>query len=76
MSWDKITKVIAGIGGAIAGVFGEWNTMLTILACVMVIDYVTGVTVAIAHKDFSGSLLSFSLWLLLRCSTGYSVQTE
>ena len=51
MSWDKIMKTLAGIGGAIAGAFGEWNAMLTILACVMVIDYITGVTVAIAHKS-------------------------
>lgn len=82
MSWDKITKVIAGIGGAIAGVFGEWNTMLTILACVMVIDYITGVTVAIAHKSpktanggvsskagFEGLLRKFIIILIVAFAT-------
>lgn len=82
MSWDKITKAIAAIGGAIAGVFGEWNVMLTILACVMVIDYVTGVTVAVAHKSpktanggvsskagFEGLLKKFVIILIVAFAT-------
>ena len=46
MSWDRLLKMLAGIAGAIAGLFGEWNTMLTILAVVMAIDYISGWIVA------------------------------
>ena len=46
MSWDKIIKWIAGIAGAIAGLFGEWTMMLTILVVVMAIDYISGWIVA------------------------------
>ena len=42
MTWDKILKWAAGIAGAIAGLFGEWNTMLTILVVMMAADYVSG----------------------------------
>jgi toxin secretion/phage lysis holin len=46
MSWDKAIKWLAGIAGAIAGLFGEWTTMLTILVVVMAIDYISGWIVA------------------------------
>lgn len=51
MTWDKIVKMLAGIAGAIAGMLGEWDVMLTVLACFMVIDYVTGVAVAWRKKS-------------------------
>ena len=35
MSWDKIVKALAAVAGAIAGLFGPWNTMLTILVVVI-----------------------------------------
>ena len=46
MDWNKITKAAAGIVGAAAGLLGEWNVLLTILAWFMVIDYATGVICA------------------------------
>ena len=46
MSWDKILKYIAGAAGAVAGLLGEWNVALTILAILMVLDYLTGLIVA------------------------------
>lgn len=46
MHWDKITKALAGLAGAAAGLLGGWSTLLTILAWFMVIDYATGVIVA------------------------------
>ena len=46
MSWDKVIKWLAGIAGAIAGLFGEWTMMLTILVVVMAIDYISGWIVA------------------------------
>lgn len=46
MTWDKILKIIAGVAGAIAGLFGEWTTMLTILVVLMATDYISGWIVA------------------------------
>jgi len=51
MTWDKILKFLAGIAGAICGLFGEWSTTLTILVAVMAIDYVSGVIVAACGKS-------------------------
>ena len=51
MSWDRILKTLAGIMGAAAGLLGEWNVLLTILAVFMVIDYVTGLIVAWRGKS-------------------------
>ncbi len=51
MTWDKILKFLAGIAGAIAGLFGEWSTTLTILVAVMAIDYISGVIVAACGKS-------------------------
>lgn len=51
MTWDKILKWAAGIAGAIAGLFGEWNTMLTVLVVMMAADYVSGWIVAWCGKS-------------------------
>lgn len=51
MTWDKILKGLALIAGAIAGIFGEWNTMLTILVIVMAVDYISGWIVAACGKS-------------------------
>jgi len=51
MTWDKILKALAAIAGALAGLFGEWNTALTILVIVMAMDYITGVIVAAMHRS-------------------------
>jgi len=51
MSWDKIVKVLAAVAGAVAGLFGEWNTMLTILVVMMTVDYVSGWIVAWCGKS-------------------------
>lgn len=45
-TWDKIVKAVAAICGAVAGVFGGFDTMLMVLVACMVIDYVTGLIVA------------------------------
>lgn len=46
MTWEKILKWLAGAAGAVAGLLGEWNVLLTILAIMMLLDYATGVIVA------------------------------
>jgi toxin secretion/phage lysis holin len=51
MTWDKIIKFLAGIAGAVAGLFGEWTVTLTILVAAMMIDYITGWIVAWCGKS-------------------------
>lgn len=49
--WDKVVKMLAAVGGAIAGVFGGFDTMLIVLVAFMAIDYVTGLIVAWMGKS-------------------------
>jgi len=49
--WDKAIKALATVGGAIAGIFGEWSMLMTILASAMVLDYISGVLVAAFGKS-------------------------
>ena len=51
MTWDKILKALAAVAGEICGLFGEWNTMLTILAVVMAVDYISGWIVAACGRS-------------------------
>lgn len=51
MTWDKVLKLLAGVAGAIAGLFGAWNTMLTILVVMMAADYISGWIVAWCGKS-------------------------
>ena len=46
MTWDKIVKWAACAAGAVAGLFGEWNEVLTILVVMMAVDYISGWIVA------------------------------
>ena len=59
MTWDKILKSLAAIGGAVAGLFGGWDLMLKVLVIFMAVDYITGWVVAIlgnSVKTASGHL--------------------
>jgi len=49
--WNKAVKALATVGGAIAGIFGEWSVLMTILAAAMVLDYISGVLVAAFGKS-------------------------
>ena len=49
--WDKLIKGLAAAAGAIAGLLGGWNLMLTLLAIAMALDYVSGVVVGWAGKS-------------------------
>lgn len=49
--WDRIIKAVALAAGAIAGLYGGWSAMLTILVVMMGIDYVTGVLVAVTGRS-------------------------
>lgn len=59
--WDKVIKILAGIGGAIAGAFGGWDMLLAVLMGMMVIDYISGIVVALmgrSSKSETGGLNS------------------
>lgn len=49
--WDKVFKGLAAAAGFIAGLFGEWSMGLTILVVMMILDYVSGVIVAVNHRS-------------------------
>jgi len=49
--WTKIIRAASLIIGAIAGLYGEWTTSLTILAIMMAVDYITGVLVAVTGRS-------------------------
>ena len=48
---DKIIKGAAAVGGFLAGLYGGWGGMLTVLLIVMVVDYLSGVAVAVMNKS-------------------------
>ena len=51
MSWDRIIKALAALGGAVAGLFGRWSMTMTILVAVMALDYVSGLIVAACGRS-------------------------
>lgn len=50
-AWDKVVKAAAAACGAVAGMFGGFDTMLLVLVACMVIDYGTGLIVAAMGKS-------------------------
>ena len=48
---DQILKAACAVAGAVAGIFGEWTVLLTILLTAMVIDYISGLIVAAFGKS-------------------------
>ena len=65
MTWDKIYKTIAAAAGAVAGLFGGWDTLLTVLLAFMAIDYITGILCAFmgrSGKTETGRLSSAAGW--------------
>ena len=51
MTWGRAVKALAAAAGAVAGLFGAWNTMLTILVAAMTADYISGWIVAWCGKS-------------------------
>ena len=50
-TWDRAVKWAAAAGGAVLGLLGGWDLPLQILACFMLADYLTGLTLAFLHKS-------------------------
>lgn len=49
--WNKVLKMMALAGGAIAGAMGGWDTVLVVLCYMMGIDYVTGCVCGMMGKS-------------------------
>lgn len=48
---ERILKALAAAVGGVAGLLGEWNVLLTVLAWMMFIDYITGLICAWRGKS-------------------------
>lgn len=49
--WDKVIKVLAAFGGAVAGALGGWDPLLKVLTIMMAADYVSGLTLAVMGRS-------------------------
>lgn len=49
--WKEVVKYATAIGGAIASLFGGWDKLLAVLVAMMVIDYLSGVIVAVMGRS-------------------------
>ncbi|MBE5802059.1 MAG: phage holin family protein [Clostridiales bacterium] len=49
--WDKVIKVLAAAGGAVAGALGGWDKLLMVLMSMMAADYLSGVAVALMGRS-------------------------
>lgn len=73
ITWDKIVKAVAGAAGAVWGLFGGRDTMLTVMLALMAIDYITGLVigwVGKSPKTDSGHLSSAVGWAGLAKKAG------
>lgn len=59
---STVLKVVGGIMGAIAGLFGDWTNAYTVLIALMVLDYITGVGAAIKEHSVSSSYGFFGIF--------------
>lgn len=51
MKWERVTKLLAALAGAVAGLFGEWSLLLTALVAAMGIDYLSGLVLAACGRS-------------------------
>lgn len=52
MTWEKFVKWLAALAGGIIGfITKSWTPMLTALAVVMTVDYISGMIVAACHRS-------------------------
>lgn len=51
MGKNIFNSIVAGIGGVLTYIFGEWDTCLIVLVIFMVLDYITGlISAALKNK--------------------------
>ena len=73
ITWDKIVKALSAAIGAVWGLFGGRDTMLTVMLALMAIDYIPGLVigwVGKSPKTDSGHLSSAVGWAGLAKKAG------
>ena len=48
---NEVTRILATIGGCIAGLYGGWSGTMTVLVIFMLVDYITGCACALMGKS-------------------------
>lgn len=51
MKWDRVTEICAAVAGFFLSLLGGWTVPLKVLAIFVILDYITGVAVAVAGKS-------------------------
>lgn len=50
-TWETILRALAAAGGFIAGLYGGWDGLMTVLVIFMVVDYLLGCACALTGKS-------------------------
>ena len=50
-TWEEITRALAVVGGFVAGLYGGWTGIMTVLVIFMVADYFLGCACALTGKS-------------------------
>ncbi len=81
MTWDNIIKTISAVvGGALGFLFGEVSGLFYALLTMMVIDYISGVLIAIISKKLSSEVgfkgLVKKIFMLMLVAVGHIVDAQ
>lgn len=77
MGWSRVYNWAGAAAGVVVGVLGGWDAMMQTLLVLMVIDYITGVMLAIINKELSSAVgfvgLGKKCAILLMVALGYQL---
>lgn len=81
MTWDNIIKTISAVvGGALGFLFGEVSGLFYALLTMMVIDYISGVLIAIINKKLSSEVgfkgLVKKIFMLMLVAVGHIIDAQ
>lgn len=81
MTWDNIVRAISAVvGGALGFLFGEVSGLFYALLTMMVIDYISGVLIAIINKKLSSEVgfkgLVKKIFMLMLVAVGHIIDAH
>lgn len=81
MTWDNIVRGLSAALGAVSGfLFGELNGLFYALLAMMVIDYISGVLIAILSKKLSSEVgfkgLLKKMFVLMLVAVGHIIDAQ
>lgn len=81
MTWDNIVRAISAVvGGALGFLFGEVSGLFYALLTMMVIDYISGVLIAIINKKLSSEVgfkgLVKKIFMLMLVAIGHIIDAH